>query len=360
MEAWVSRIVAAAVLISVTVLTPLTASGDKSAAPADPALDPDVGESIIDAVADDGRLWVLGDAHSVNYFALISFSTNGTDRRLEFPSGVVSLIKDGMHLWILRARGTPGEYSLLEWQENAFALLHSIRLADAETPLALTAIAGRPTVVSNRAVYVLSESDGWITTRLQQPLGAEFHLGFTAVAASSSAKALYAGFDLGEWGGDLKRIDLATGAIDDVKEDAEPVGPVNAVIPTPADPDCVIVAVGLVHMRSSGRLHKVCGTEVSDILDRISAIKQGLDDYDLAEAFFGLATSGKGYWAVSNQALYHFSENAAPSRVQLPEATIWNGLIRSTVDANVIVLLSGRNRRFSLSGYTPLVVPLHE
>jgi hypothetical protein len=360
MQVWFSRIVAVAAIIGAIALSPLAASGGGAADQSEPALDPDVGESIINAVAYGGRLWILGDARSTNFSALVSFSLNGADRRLEFPNGVVSLVNEGKHLWILRACGTPGEYSLLEWRDNAFGLLGRIRLADAEALLAMTAIGGQPVVVSNRAIYVLAQDGGWTATRLQPSLGAEFSFGFTAVAASSSAQALYVGVDRGEWGGDLKRINLTTGAVDEVSEASGPLDPVNAVIPAPDDPDCVIVAVGLVHMASSGRLRKVCGTNVSDVLDRISAIKQGFDDYDLAEAFFGLGASGNGYWAVSNRALYHFGGNVAPSRAELPKAKLWNGLIHSIVDANVVILFSGRNRRFSLSGYTPIVIPLEQ
>src|SRR5262249_29218718 len=86
------------------------------------------------------------------------------------------------------------------------------------------------------------------------------------------------GLERGEWGGGLQRIDRRTGAVTTVESNASgelcggPLNsdcdPVTAMVASPFGRDCVIAAVGLLHLTSHGRLVEVCGASVRRLFAR--------------------------------------------------------------------------------------------
>jgi hypothetical protein len=87
-------------------------------------------------------------------------------------------------------------------------------------------------------------------------------------ATPLDGQALYVGFNAGEFGGNLLRVDLATGAVHDLAS-----GPVTGVIPDPVAQQCVLVSVGLEHMiMSYGRILHVSGDQAAVKFEKPAAV----------------------------------------------------------------------------------------
>jgi hypothetical protein len=93
------------------------------------------------------------------------------------------------------------------------------------------------------------------------------------VVSQVQGGVLWLGLNAGEWGGGLRRITLADGVMG-APSDIDPktlcggalnpgCHPVTGLAPDPSHPDCVLAAVGLVHMMSHGGVVRVCGKDVS-------------------------------------------------------------------------------------------------
>lgn len=79
---------------------------------------------------------------------------------------------------------------------------------------------------------------------------------------------------------------------------------------------------------------------------------------DVSEAFFGLEPAKDGFWAVSNAAVYRFGSSDRPQRYVLSRLEPWHGLWIDRETPGALVLMTEINRRFSVNGGTPLIVPL--
>jgi hypothetical protein len=180
------------------------------------------------------------------------------------------------------------------------------------------------------------------------------------------------GFNTGEWGGGLQRVDLRTGVISDVERRdtkelcAGPLNsacdPVTGVIPDPQNKNCILAAVGLVHMLfSHGRILRVCGNDVSLVFEKSYKV-DGFEGkkWEMSEAFFGLAPTVDGrFWGITSEALYHFeADGTKKQEYALPELKPVSGIYLSRELPGVVVVRTDANWAVSVSGYTPLLIPL--
>jgi hypothetical protein len=71
--------------------------------------------------------------------------------------------------------------------------------------------------------------------------------------------------------------------------------------------------------------------------------------------------SNEGFWAISSGAFYRFGvDGAKKDEYRLPKLTPVSGIYLSRELPGVIVLRTDANWAVSVSGYTPLVIPLEE
>jgi hypothetical protein len=137
--------------------------------------------------------------------------------------------------------------------------------------------------------------------------------------------------------------------------------PVTGVIPDPRNKDCILAAAGLVHMFSHGRILRVCGKDASLIFEK-SHILDGLNGHELkvTEAFFGLTLAADGgFWALTSETLYHFGADGTENEeYQLPELKPVSGIYLGRELPGVIVVRTDTNWAVSVSGYTPILIPL--
>src|SRR5262249_30659008 len=132
--------------------------------------------------------------------------------------------------------------------------------------------------------------------------------------------------------------------------------PVNGIARLPWQPDCIAIAIGLVHFVPHGRITKICGTVVESLYS-----KPLKGDPTVAvvgdEAFFGLTQRGDVLWSVGIDGLYKIGAAAAVQSIPMPEFNEYDGVWVSFAQPELVLVLTNINQRRSISGAVPLLVP---
>jgi hypothetical protein len=332
-------------------------------------VDPVLGERIAKGIAFEGRLWILGTMSARNdpSGGLVSFDLRDNHRTVHFERGVLDIARSDHDLWALR-RGSKGHSFVCSvWRKSGFESLGEFQLSNKDEPIALLNNTGNPVILSTQTVrFLASDNDTWQVVELK----GELRSGVQVSAASpKSGGSIYVGFDVGEWGGGLQRVDLKAGVVDgierrDTKElCAGPLNqqcdPVTGVVSDPQQADCVLASVGLVHLfHSTGRILRICGKDVTLVSELRFGSKN--EKWPETEAFYGLAPSASGgFWAITPRALYSYSSDGRKEKEYLlPTLKSVSGIRLSRALPGVIVLQTDVNWAVSTSGYTPLIVPL--
>ncbi len=336
-------------------------------------LDPVLGERIAEGISFDGRLWLRGlnATQDDSGGGLVSLSLDGRTREVHFERGVLDIERSDDQFWVLRQFPSKvHEFVVSVWRDGSFEDLNRFELSDKDMPVVLIGSGGVPTVLSKRTIHVLDrDNHTWRVIALNGQLRS----GMEASAASPiDGGSIYVGFNVGEWGGGLQRVDLHTGAVTNIERRdtkrpcAGPLNsdcdPVTGVIPDMQNKDCVFASVGLVHMGfSHGRILRVCG----QIVTIVSALRQQTsrgdnDEWGGEEAFYGLSPAAEGgFWAITWRGLYRFGDGGDMEReYPLPKVKQVSGIYLSRELPGAIVVRTDVNWAVSTSGYTPLVVPL--
>ncbi len=359
----------AALLLSLLVLNANPQSPDTEAAKGDPIL----GERIAGGLVFEGKLWLRGLSATRKDFegGLISLSLADGSRQVHFERGVIDIKKVGHDLCVIRWPSPDARDVVLSaWRQDRFEDLARFSPSEKDEPLALVNSGSDSVVLSVQAIRIFSaDKHTWRQIKLKGKLRG----GFQETADSpTSGDSVYVGFNTGEWGGGLQRVDLRTGVISDVERRdtkklcAGPLNgacdPVTGVIPDPQNKNCILAAVGLVHMFSShGRILRVCGNDVSLVFEKSYKV-DGFEDkkWEVTEAFFGLVpTVDGGFWAITSEALYLFAPDGTKRQeYALPELKAVSGIYLSRELPGVVVVRTDANWAVSVSGYTPLLIPL--
>lgn len=354
----------------IRVLIVLTAFGQLRLAAAaetnEPSLqDPVLGTNIVAGTMLDGRLWLLGATGG-----LVALDLNAPARDVIFEHGVAALRKHGDELWILRSRKPIPEDQVVEelilsiWRQGRF--VDQPPLERPEGPIGLSFFHDRPVVVLRRSIQIFDYSAGWQLVRLQQQIrGGIYHSALSATVADH----LYVGTNAGEWGGGMQQVNLVNGRVVQIESRrsndlcdgilVSECDPVTDIIADPQNPDCVLATVGLMHMIQSGRILRVCGSKVEVVFEKKIPFRIDITrTIETTEAFFGLAAAkAGGYWAVGLRTLLYFQGGQVIER-PLPRLEPILGVPLTRDLPGVIVLATTLNWGMSVSGYTPLLVPL--
>jgi hypothetical protein len=197
--------------------------------------------------------------------------------------------------------------------------------------------------------------------------------GGTITSVDVEKDQVYVGVDAGEWGGGLQRIDRRTGKVTVVERNVTgelcggPLNPacdpVNGIAAEPWRPACVAAAVGLVHFAPHGRIVEVCGAEVNRIYfkpygSRSPGSDRGRgDEPHETVAFFGLVRSGDELWASGIDGLYRLRGGTVVDITPLPKFRTIGGVGVSFDIPHVVLVVTMINRRHSISGGAPMLVP---
>jgi hypothetical protein len=300
-----------------------------------------------------GRMWLLGAAG-----ALVSYDFADGSRRSEIASGVLDLIEGDGALWVLRKlEPASGDDVVVvsRWNGETFVDSPSVP-GDGAIPFAMTVDEDGPIVLLQLPTRRQENGPSWGLARL---LGRSWHmtpwgdwttptLGTATLGVSDGAA--FVGFDAGEFPGGLYRVELATGAFAGVLP-----FDVTAMIDDPSRPGCLLVAYGLVHILShEGAIYRVCGDRNEEVFAAPFVVAGPEGPISMSEAVFGLAAGAHGdYWAITPEALYHFSGGQS-ERIVLPAGTDFHGLYIARLAPALVAVWTRRSH--AASGAVPLLV----
>lgn len=360
----------AALLLSVSALvlkaTPQTPDTQK------PKGDPVLGERIAGGIVFDGKLWLRGGIGSGKKFAggLVSLSLADDSRQMHFERGVLDIERVGHDLWVMRRASLEArEIVVSVWRKDEFEDLATFSTSEKDVPIALLNSASGPTVLSTQAIRILSaDRHQWHQIKLQGKLRGGFQ---ETAGLPLGGDSVYVGFNSGEWGGGLQRIELGTGVVTNVeRRDTKDLcagllnsdcDPVTGVIPDPQNKNCILATVGLIHMFSHGRILRVCGENVSLVFEKSYSVDGfNSDKGKMTEAFFGLVPAASGeFWAITSEAFYRFgADGTKKDEYALPKLKPVSGIYLNRDLRGVVVVRTDANWAVSVSGYTPLLIPI--
>lgn len=316
--------------------------------------------AITSAVFANERLWLLQDDG-----ALVNLEPNG--------SSIVPVNLDGKVLAICRAED--GIAALVERTDSWAIELGSSRDWDeqttvptnGETLIAMACGNGRESavLVTNRRLVRVVESDVQavsLSNTIEPP-----YVTATALAADNF---VWLGLNNGEWGGGLARISLNDGQVSIIQSNRSgelcggPLNtecdPVNGLAVSPWRPECVVAAIGLVHMMAHGRIVEICGGNVDRRYFKPFDPQPPRNELDNGEpastvAFFGLASSNRELVAVGLDGIYQFDASGKARHQNLPDFRDIDGYRVSFDIPGVALVLTEVNARASLSGSVPLL-----
>ncbi len=183
---------------------------------------------------------------------------------------------------------------------------------------------------------------------------------------------VFVGINAGEWGGGLRRIDRRSGRVKVIERNMSgslcggPLNtacdPVNGIASEPWKPECVAVAIGLVHFEPHGRIVEVCGDQVQRLYFKPygqqasgASEKEG-DEPFRTVAFFGLTRVGDALWAVGLDGIYRIEASGAARSIPLPAFKTIGDICVSFAIPQFVLVLTNVNQRRSISGSVPMLV----
>jgi hypothetical protein len=293
--------------------------------------------------------------------SLRSYDLEGLDETPLLPTGVIDIVSEGDVVWAVTT-GSSRALQVVRLEGSISSELPPLTITDGY--IAAAAAAGSPFILTYDTLY---RFDG-VSWRHKSIVGQLEWYNIAVAALSGDGLSLYVGYDNGEWGGGLRRIDVASGRVLEIEKFdpndrcAGPLysgcSPVTAIVADPSDQNCMLVATGLVHFLESGALLRVCGGDVDTALTLpLREYFLGENKLDMTEAIFGLAVDTDGYWALTRRALHRVDANghrAAPYELQSR-----GGLFLASPDEGIVLLATNARARVSVSGTTPTIAARH-
>lgn len=302
---------------------------------------------IVRGVFADDRLWFLLDSG-----ALSSIAPDGDVRIDERgPSRVLDLCVLEAHPAMI-VGSAAGPWTVRRHEAGAWRDLTTVA-ADGDALRGASCSGGRLMRLTTRRLIEIDPS-GQRAVVLSGALGRG-----RITAIHAEADDVFVGFNAGEWGGGLRRIDRATGKIANVEQRASgdacagPLNadcdPVNGIADLPWRPGCIVVAIGLVHVAEHGRLVEVCGDRVREIYRKDHANGQ--------VGFYGLAASNGAVVAVGSDGLYRLEASGSATPTGMPRFRTFGAISASFDLADFVLVLTRINQRLSVGGLVPILVP---
>ena len=272
---------------------------------------------------------------------------------------------DGHPVVITGANGSGSAWTLRQRAEGAWSVV-AIVPTEGDGLLAMDCAANRVTLLTTRRLIDLDGNRPSAVT-----LSGKLSEGLIS-STYGTPDQFFVGFNAGEWGGGLRRVDRRSGNITVIERNSTgeicggPLNtscdPVNGITAEPWKPDCIAAVVGLVHFRPHGRVVEVCGDQVQRLYykpygDIRSAGRSKDDEPFSTVAFFGLTREGDTVWAVGIDGIYSIGPGGTAYFVPLPHFKDIGGISISFDLPHFVLVLTNVNQRRSISGAVPLLVP---
>lgn len=320
--------------------------------------------SISRAFYGEGKLWAITDGGKL--FGIAEGGDTLQHHMMRQP--VLDGCTSGAPVVLTGKASGGGGWELQRLRDGRWTLERRIA-REGDRAVALTCAAGRIVLLTNRRIIEIA-GDAVEAVALQKPLEGR---GVTS-ALHVAGDHLFLGRNAGEWGGGMVRIDRRSGAAVGIAR-SEAGGlcggplntdcdPVHGIATVPWEPTCVAAAVGLQHMLSHGRIAKVCGTEVHQLLARPA--DPYLDGAELKEAqkggfgsiaFYGLAAVGDRLLAVGKDSIHRIAADGSDSVQRWPLFKNVEGVLVSFELPEAVLVVTTINGPVSLGGGAPMLVP---
>lgn len=320
------------------------------------------------AVFAQQRLWLLSDSG-----ALSSIVDQGDERIVEhLPEPALDLcVQNGDPLIVTGQQDRGKGWTLRRWHAGEWQQELTVSRSR-DILLALSCSAPQTTLLTSKRLIDVVAGVPKSTLLLG------FAIGGAIASVHNLGDQFFVGFNGGEWGGGLTRIDRRRGTIRRIESDyaseipcSGPLNascdPVNGIAAAPWNSRCVVVAIGLVHFLSHGRIAEVCGDTVKRLYfmplkidDRMGpdpGVTRGEGEPFSTVAFFGIERVGDALWAVGIDGLYRITQSGLGERVPLPEFKNADGVYVSFDGPGLVLVGTEVNRRRSVSGTVPMLVP---
>ena len=218
-------------------------------------VDPDLGGGVAEGLATEDVMWLRGYSRNV-----VRFDRKSGDRTT-VATGVVDLLPDGKHLWVLAALNENES----EVRDLRDPMMPKRPVHFEGNPLALFMTPDGPGVLTSEKV-LLPTSDRWSRRRLAGSLGVP------SGVSPLTRDTLLVGYNHGEWGGGLRRIDVGTGALSIVKQTGEPCtaaldpecAPIVGIIADPENAACALIGTSLSHLSiRRGEVFRICDDDIT-------------------------------------------------------------------------------------------------
>ncbi|MCA0368772.1 MAG: hypothetical protein LCH57_12030 [Proteobacteria bacterium] len=335
----------------------LALGGQAAAQERRPALqtwtDPDLGGAILEGVSRGDGLWLRGASKKVVRF------DRRTGERTVVADNVIDQMSDGPHLWVLVA---------LNENESLVRDLFDVsapnrRIYFEGSPIALFPTPEGPGVLTTTTV-LSPTPDGFDRHHLAASLDQYAHV------SALTGTTLYVGYNKGEWGGGLRRIDLASGTVSFVKESSDELcggrlnpncAPVVGIVRDLAHPNCAVVGASLAHLSGRyGEVMRVCGDDITSVFsDPLPIIKNSIVNRPGQTWPFSHLVQTPDGWVAVSQDRFARARPGGIAMGDVPPLKPWAGLqISDAVDGLVFVQSAccwGSDRSVS---YNVLAIPV--
>lgn len=283
-------------------------------------VDPDLGPSIIEGAATEDALWLRGSSKKV-----VRFDRQSGERSTT-ATGVVDVLLDGPHLWALIE--VNANHSLVRdlWDES----LPDLNIRFGGSPLALLPTPNGPGVLTTTTLW-LPDSDRWE----RRPLAALMESGPSA--SGMAGDEVFVGYNRGEWGGGLRRLDATTGTIAFMKEQSDRTcggrldpecAPVVGLLADADNEGCVLVGASLAHMSTRyGEVLRVCNDDITLVFSDPLPVAPNSIVNRLGQTwpFTGLVKTEDG-WVAVGQDRFARARASAVTVGEVPALRSWAGL----------------------------------
>jgi hypothetical protein len=307
------------------------------------------------AVYFDSKLWLLTDAGTLSNIV----DGSGTQLAVPLPEPASEMwICDGELMVLTEARHEGESWTLRKRSHESWIIVATIP-RDRDDVVGIGSSGKTVVLLTTRRMIDLVGGDQRSIV-LKWPK--ERTAGITSVLVKIDS--VLVGFNAGEWGGGLRRIDRKSGNISTIghKAENEPCAgtlaecdPVNGIAMEPWNEGCAAVAIGLIHMMAHGSIVEVCGSAIRTIYSKPYS-KLYRDDHYSTVPFFGIIASNHKLLAVGSDGLYKIGPEGTVEVSALPKFERIGNVSVSFAVPDVVLVVTGINQRHSVSGSVPMLV----
>ncbi len=291
--------------------------------------DPDLGGAIIEGVATRDSLWLRGASGNV-----VRIDRKSGERSIS-ATDVSDVLADGPHLWALIAPNA-GVAVVRDLRDTTRP---ERRVRFEGSPVGLFATPYGPGLLTTAMVFVPTD-ERWDRRRLAAMLEPGGHV------SSLTGSTLFVGYNKGEWGGGLRRLDVATGTIAIVTETGDGIcggrlnpacDPVVGIVPDVEGSDCSLVGSSLAHLGlRRGEILRVCEDRIDLVFaESLSGVPGPTDGQTWP--FDSLVETRDG-WVAVGQDRFARASGEAVAMGDVPDLWPWAGLqISDPLDGVIFV-----------------------